>query len=82
MEKEFVFLRLVKGKKRNGDNFCFMDYYNPVTFEPKREWYNDRPTEFVVLERKLEGKHEKKLIGICGIDNNDHVYIKDVKDVK
>lgn len=82
MEKEFVFLRLVKGKKKNGDMFYFMDYYNPVTYEPKREWYNDRPTDFVVLERKLQGKEEKKLIGICGIDNNDHVYIKDVKDVK
>lgn len=81
MEKDFVFLRLVKGKKKNGDNFYFMDYYNPKTFEPKREWYNDKLVDFVNLEKKLVGKglEDKKIIGICGIDEHDHVYIKDVK---
>lgn len=80
MEKEFIFLRLVKGTKKDGSIYMFLDYVNPITFEPIKYWYNDKPMEFANLQKKLvKGCELKKFIGICGVDEQDHIYIKDVK---
>lgn len=80
MEKEFIFLRLVSGTKKDGSHYSFLDYLNPSTFEPLRYWYNDKPIDFATLSKKLKkGDELKKFTGICGVDDKDHIYIKDVK---
>lgn len=80
MEKEFIFLRLVEGKKKDGSRYAFMDYVNPVTFEPLRLWYSEKPVEFANLSKKLtKGCELKKFVGLCKIDDKDHVYISDIK---
>lgn len=80
MEKEFIFLRLVEGTKKDGTRYYFLDYISPTSFEPLRYWYNDKPTDFVTLKKKLtKGNELKKFVGICGVDDKDHIYIKDIK---
>lgn len=80
MEKEFIFLRLVDGTKKDGTKYYFLDYVNPITYEPLRYWYNDKPVDYVNLKKKLiKGCELKKFIGICGVDDHDHIYIKDIK---
>lgn len=80
MEKEFIFLRLIKGTKKDGTSYMFLDYINPITFEPLRYWYNDKPIEFNNLLKKLtKGNELKKFVGICGVDEHDHIFIKDIK---
>lgn len=80
MEKEFVFLRLVEGHKKDGNAYRFMDYVNPITFEPLRYWYTDKPIEFATLKKKIvKGMELKKLTGICQVDEHDHIIIADIK---
>lgn len=80
MEKEFIFLRLVEGHKKDGNTYRFMDYVNPNTYEPLRYWYTDNPNEFATLKKKIvKGMELKKLVGICQVDEHGYLIIVDIK---
>lgn len=80
MEKEFLFLRLVQGTKKDGSRYAFLDYVSPTTFEPLKLWYSDKPIEFANLQKKLtKGKELTKFTGLVKLDDHNRFYFYDIK---